>query len=112
MIRVIACGLVLIMVSLELPGCVAGPHSAASLPTGSVTLQWDPNTEPDLAGYKVYSSTLSGLYGDPIATLPPSVTTYQSTGLVKGVTYFFVVSAYNTQGIESPPSEEVARTIP
>lgn len=110
--RVIACGLVLIMVSLGLPGCVVGRYSAVHPPTGSVTLQWDPNTEPDLAGYKVYSSTLSGLYGDPIATLPPSVTTYQSTGLVKGVTYFFVVSAYNSQGIESLPSEEVARTIP
>lgn len=111
MIRLIACCFVLVMVSLELTGCAVGPHAAAP-PTGSVTLQWDPNTEPDLAGYKVYSSTLSGLYGDPIATLPPSVTTYQSTGLAKGVTYFFVVSAYNTQGIESPPSEEVARTIP
>jgi hypothetical protein len=110
-IRLIVCGLVLVMVSLELPGCVVGQHSVAP-PTGSVTLQWDPNTEPDLAGYKVYSSTLSGLYGDPIATLPPSVTTYQSTGLVKGVTYFFVISAYNSQGIESLPSEEVARTIP
>jgi hypothetical protein len=31
---------------------------------------------------------------------------------VKGVTYFFVVSAYNSQGIESLPFEEVARTIP
>lgn len=111
MIRVIACGLVLVMVSLALTGCVVGQHPGAS-PTGSVTLRWDPNTEPDLAGYKVYSSTLSGLYGDPIATLPPSVTMYQSTGLVKGVTYFFVVSAYNSQGIESLPSEEVARTIP
>ena len=110
MIRVIACGLVLVMVSLALTGCVVGQHP--EVPTGSVTLQWDPNTEPDLAGYKVYSSTLSGLYGDPIATLPPSVTTYQSTGLVKGVTYFFVVSAYNSQGVESLPSEEVARTIP
>ena len=110
MIRVIACGLVLVMVSLALTGCVVGQHQ--EVPTGSVTLQWDPNTEPDLAGYKVYSSTLSGLYGDPIATLPPSVTTYQSTGLVKGVTYFFVVSAYNSQGIESLPFEEVARTIP
>ncbi|MDI3462102.1 MAG: hypothetical protein OJF50_000923 [Nitrospira sp.] len=112
MIRVIACGLVLVMVNLALTGCVVGQHPGVPSPTGFVTLQWDPNTEPDLAGYKVYSSTLSGLYGDPIATLPPSVTTYQSTGLVKGVTYFFVVSAYNSQGIESLPFEEVARTIP
>ena len=112
MIRLIACCLVLVMVSPGLPGCAMGQHAAAPPPTGFVTLQWDPNTEADLAGYKVYSSTLSGLYGDPIAILPPSVTTYQSTGLVKGVTYFFVVSAYNSRGIESPPSEEVARTIP
>ena len=30
--------------------------------TSSVSLNWDPNTETDIAGYKVYRGTSSGVY--------------------------------------------------
>ena len=30
----------------------------------AVELAWDPNTEPDLAGYKIYYRTASGVYSD------------------------------------------------
>ena len=30
--------------------------------TAEVTIEWDPNTEPDLAGYKVYYGNISGNY--------------------------------------------------
>lgn len=110
--RYIVCWLLLVMVTLELTGCAGGQHTEAPPPTDSVTLRWDPNSESDLAGYKIYSSVSSGLYGPPIATLPASVTSYQATGLSKGVTYFFVVSSYNNKGVESLPSNEVVRTIP
>jgi fibronectin type 3 domain-containing protein len=111
MMRFVACSLLFVMVSVELTGC-SGGHQATSPPTGSATLQWDPNTDSDLAGYKVYRSTSSGSYGAPLEILPASVTTYQSTGLAKGVTYFFVISAYNSRGSESPLSNEVTRTLP
>lgn len=40
----------------------------------SFTLRWTPNTERDLAGYKIYQSTTSGQYGDPIAVVGSHVT--------------------------------------
>jgi fibronectin type 3 domain-containing protein len=84
---------------------------AASPSTASVTLQWNANTEPDLGGYKVYKATSSGSYGAAIATLPASATSYVASGLQTGVTYFFVISAFDTAGNESTRSAEVTVSL-
>jgi hypothetical protein len=39
------------------------------------------------------------------------VTSYTVTGLETGTTYFFSVTAYNSSGVESSFSSEVAKTI-
>ena len=80
---------------------------AAALAT-NVQLAWDPNTDSDLAGYKVYYGTVSGSYGTTITV--GNQTTYTVTGLPAG-TYYFVVTAYNTAGIESGFSNEVSTII-
>jgi len=107
------------VVGVALGGCTGGggddsapPAAQAPAATASVTFQWDPVAVSDLAGYKIYSSTTPGTYGSPIATLSASTTTYQMTNLTKGETYFFAVSAYDTNGNESPFSNEQSRTIP
>jgi hypothetical protein len=74
-----------------------------------VTLAWDPNSESDLAGYKLYYGIASGVYGTPI-TLGLQ-TTYTITNLPPG-TYFFALKAFNTLGLESGFSNEVSTTIP
>jgi hypothetical protein len=86
--------------------------------TSSATLTWNPvstdaNGNPDqtIAGYKVYRATASGAYGAPVATLQGNVTSYISTGLQVGTTYFFVVTAYDTAGNESLHSNEVSKSI-
>lgn len=79
--------------------------------TSSADLTWNANTESDLAGYKVYRATASGAYGAPIATLTGNVTNYVATGLQVGTTYFFVVTAYDTEGNESSVSNEVSKSI-
>ncbi len=81
-----------------------------------VTLAWDPNSEPDLAGYRVYyKEAFSGPpYNGTGATEGDSpievgnVTEFTLSGLTDGVTYFFVVTAYDTEGLESDYSNEVA----
>lgn len=73
----------------------------------SVTLAWDANPEPDIAGYKVYWGTTSGEYTDtlevPGADPEPQVTVED---IPTRLTYF-VVTAYNTDGLESEYSNEV-----
>lgn len=73
-----------------------------------VTLVWDPNTEVDLAGYKVYYGTASGVYASPVTISVQ--TTYTIKNLSPG-TYFFAVTAYNTAGRESGYSNEVTKTV-
>ena len=77
-----------------------------------MTLAWNPNTEPDLAGYKIYEARSPGSYGAAIATLPANATSFVATGLQPGVTYFFVITAYDTSGNESARSPELSVTAP
>jgi hypothetical protein len=72
----------------------------------NVTLAWDPNTEPDLAGYRVYYGTESGVYSNTLDV--GNATQVTISNLTTGIAYYFVVTAYNTLGIESLPSEQVS----
>lgn len=76
----------------------------------SVTLQWDPSTDPEVTGAIVY-------YGNAIRNYPyhtnfANVTRATVTGLQAGLTYFFAVTATNTAGLESDYSNEVSTSIP
>jgi hypothetical protein len=76
----------------------------------SVTLDWNPNTEQDLAGYKIYVTTASGAYGGAFGTAPANATSFVVNGLQPGVTYFFVITSFDTSGNESVRSAEVSAT--
>ncbi len=97
-----------------LVGCGAGPEGTTGgmptndVSTASVTLTWDPNTEGDLAGYRVYQGTAPGEYGLPIATLPATLTSFLVEHLQVNMTHFFAVTAFDTSGNESGLSNEVA----
>ncbi|MBI4768085.1 MAG: FG-GAP repeat protein [Deltaproteobacteria bacterium] len=70
-----------------------------------ITLTWDPNSEPDLAGYEIYYGTSSGNYQWNIDV--GNVSSYTLTGLNTGITYYAAATAYNTTGMESGYSNEV-----
>ena len=95
---------------------VAVTLTVSASTTSSATLTWAPNTDSDLAGYKVYRRTASGTYGAPLATVPATlqsnITTYMAAGLQSQTTYFFVVTAYDAVGNESSPSNEASIAIP
>ncbi|MEK6785656.1 MAG: fibronectin type III domain-containing protein [Nitrospirota bacterium] len=83
-----------------------------TVPSGTATLLWEASEGSDLAGYKIYQATAPGAYGEPTATVPMNVTSYTVPGLASGTTYFFTVTAYKSNGAESPFSSEVSKTIP
>ena len=81
--------------------------------SSSATLTWNANSETDLAGYKVYRSTVRGRYdqSNVITMLRGNITTYHATGLEYGKTYYFVVTAFDIAGNESGYSNEVSKSI-
>jgi hypothetical protein len=83
-----------------------------------VTLAWDANDEADLAGYKIYYDTHSGPPYSNTMTVPlalqsfnPDSPQYTVQGLTNGVKYYFVATAYSTEGVESDYSNEVYNDI-
>ena len=97
--------------------CTGGGDGGDSTPstaaTASVTFQWDPVADSDLAGYRVYQSTSSTSLGTRIKdNIPPSTTSYQAVNLTKGTTYYFVVKAFDTSGNESSASNQISKAFP
>jgi len=75
-----------------------------------VTVAWNANSEPDLAGYKFFYGTTSGNY--TFSTDVGNTTSYTATDLVAGETYYFSAKAYDTSNNESDYSLELVYTLP
>jgi hypothetical protein len=81
---------------------------AAHAEAASMTIAWDPNTEPDVAGYVVAYGVAPGQYDASVDVGP--TTTWTLGHAVDGRTYYFAVYAYNGTGVTSDPSAEVSGT--
>ncbi len=69
----------------------------------TITLAWNRNPEPDIAGYNVYYGRVSGDYLRIVSVVRP-----WATIMIRGhATVYFAVTAYNTDGQESDFSEEI-----
>jgi hypothetical protein len=73
----------------------------------SLHLEWDPNEEPDLAGYRIYWGMESGIY-DSVRTVTATVDTLRD--LTEGTTYYVAVSAFDTDENESFLTPEIGIT--
>jgi hypothetical protein len=87
--------------------CAAGLLLALSFPldaaAADITLAW--NASPGVAGYVIYSGTSAGVYTTSLNVGNQTSRTIQ--GLTLGVRYYFIVKAYSSAGVYSPPSNEV-----
>jgi predicted phage tail protein len=96
------------------------PPASSTPPTatiGNVTLNWTPPTQntdgtplTNLAGYDIHYGTASGKYTQTVTIDNPGIATYVVGNLSPG-TYYFSVTAVNSQGTESPLSSEVSTTV-
>jgi len=75
-----------------------------------VTIAWDANSDPDLAGYKFFYGASSGNYS--FSKDVGNTTSYTVANLAEGETYYFAAKAYDTSNNESDYSIELVYTLP
>lgn len=108
-----------VVTAANLAGTSAWSHQASATPRapapsgllaaagdGRVDLSW--NAVPGAAGYALFRSTTAGTGRQIIATNLAS-TAYADTGVVNGITYYYVVSALDAAG-PGPASNESSAT--
>jgi hypothetical protein len=79
--------------------------------SAQVTLAWDANTDPDLAGYRIHYGFLSDQYSSYSVDVG-NQTSYTLSNLPDGKTYYFSATAYDQAGYESDFSNEVVYSAP
>ena len=81
-----------------------------------ISLVWDANTEPDLAGYRLYESDTPGPPYKRVEINGQEVSIPAGTEIVTIETYgsikYYVLTAYDTEGLESGYSNEVEYKAP
>lgn len=88
------------------------PYNLSSSPSyNGVYIYWYENYTPDVAGYKIYYGTNTGMYTQTV-TVPRAGSyysqSYELTGLTNCINYYLVISAYDLSGNESARSSEIS----
>lgn len=83
----------------------------APRPTSSVTLAWDPVTNPSTAIVRIYYGAQSGKYTG-FFSVPATQSEFTVTGLGLNSDWFFAATAVDSQGLESGYSDEVEYKTP
>ncbi len=95
-------GVLLFVLGCNLAQAVTLPQSD----TYSLTLVWNPSPSPEIIGCHLYYGTVSGQYTNTVVV--GNVTTVTLSGLLPEVTYFFVITAIDSDGQESDFSNEIS----
>jgi len=74
----------------------------------TITLEWNPNSETDLAGYRVFVREAAQGYDYLSPAWEGTETTCRIESIMATKKYCFVVRAFDTEGYESENSNEVA----
>ncbi len=76
----------------------------------AIQLNWSQNSESDVTGYRVRYGTSSGSYTQTVNV--GNLRTYRLNNVTNGQSYYFVVIAYNSSGLDSNPSSETRVDVP
>jgi len=92
---------ILSVLFITLPGITHGQQP--------ITLAWNANSEPNLSHYVLYRDTSPGtmVQQDSIHHID---TTYSDYNVAEGITYYYKLTAVDSAGNESAPSNEVQAT--
>ena len=80
----------------------------------SIQLAWDASSDSNVTGYNVYRSQQSGVFSStPLNGSSVLMTAaFTDSSVQSGSTYYYVVTAVSTTGVESDYSNQVQATVP
>lgn len=117
--KICIAGLSLLVMSVLLPGCGGGGGDTAPTSGGSITLNWVPPIVrddgssldmSDISGYKIYM----GASPDDLklyAEISDAYTTKHVINNVESGVYYFSITAFSSDNLESEKSNVVSKTI-
>jgi fibronectin type 3 domain-containing protein len=81
--------------------------------TGTAALSWTAVAGAEVSGYRVYYGRQPGGYqqGVGAGVWAGNAAAFNATGLQKGTTYYFAVTAVDTTGRESAYSNEASKLV-
>jgi fibronectin type 3 domain-containing protein len=79
---------------------------------GTITLDWNDNIDGDLYGYDIFRSTTSGGQTTRLNLVRSKTSSYTDTNVAGTRTYYYVVTAVDTNFNSSVDSVEVSATVP
>lgn len=104
--------------TISMQAAALSEAAPATQPGGTAILTWkapalneDGSALADLAAFKVYWGTAPGTYSQSTKIASATARSYTVSGLTKG-TWYFVVTALNSKGLESPYSNVWSKTVP
>lgn len=89
---------------------LSGTGTSSGSTAHSVSLSWTESSS-GLQGFNVYRGTQSGTYSK-ITSSPVSSMSYTDSAVSSGTTYYYVVTAVSTSGVESSYSSPVTAAVP
>ena len=93
-------------------GSISGTTALTVTAQPFVSLAWTASTSQNVVGYNAYRSLTSG---GPYTKLNANLianTSYVDQTVQSGITYYYVTTAVDSQGLESVYSDEAAATVP
>ncbi|HET8637111.1 MAG TPA: fibronectin type III domain-containing protein, partial [Acidobacteriaceae bacterium] len=94
------------------PATPTGLQAVADPEAHAIDLSWQPGTEADLAGYRVYRRE-AGTSAQPqrVSGAVEAAPSFHDAGAQPGHTYWYSVSAVDKDSNESPRSAEVEESL-
>ena len=98
-----------LLLTLLVPMRLATASTSATPPSGAITLTWDACSNSNAMGYVIYHGPVGGGFTNS-TVLDNCTTTATLSNLAAGLTYFFFVTTYDAQSVESAPSNIIFDT--
>jgi len=93
------------------PDSISLSGTGVPAPKPYVNMSWSPSNSA-VIGYNAYSSEQTGGPYTEMNSAPVAATVYNDTAVQAGITYYFVVTAVNSNNVESVNSGEASVQVP